>query len=164
MTTIIAVNTHDEQALYADSFAFGAGIGSRGNVKMICLAPEIIMAWAGVQYVGFYAGHILQGIDLQEVFAFGLLLPRLELPVVDVKDFAALVLFGGKIWVVHEELFPVVIPQQYAARGSGSKFALGALAAGVPTLRALDVATEFDPDTQPPYMRMDLSGTLTLVK
>ena len=161
MTTIIAMNTPDDQAIYADSLADGAGIATRGTLKLVGIAPQCVMGWCGLRYVGIVAAKILQKADsLEDVFTQGCFLDRLSFPPDDVKDFSALVLFQEKIWLVHEELVPMELKQPFTARGSGAHFAMGALAAGASAWHALVIACEYDISTGAPFFRIGLDGVI----
>ena len=161
MSTIIAMNTPDEQALYTDSLSDGAGIAHRGCVKAMVIAPSCVMGWCGVYYVGFVtAGKLKQRLSLDDVFTYQGFMERLSLPDPDVRDFVALFLFRGKVWVMHEEMCPVELPGPFAARGSGAHFAIGALAAGATPWRALSIVSQYDVNTGGPFFRLDISGKM----
>lgn len=162
MTTIIAMNTPDDQAIYADSLADGAGIATRGNIKVVSIASQCVMGWCGVHYVGIAAAQILQKTiaPLEDVFLRVGMLDRLDCPLDDVKSFAALLLFQGKIWIMHEELLPMEIQTPFTSRGSGAHFAMGALAAGASAWRALEIACQYDIATGEPFFRIDLDGVI----
>ena len=161
MTTIIAMNTPDDQAIYADSLADGAGIAIRGMRKLVPLAPQCVMGWCGLAYVGELAASIVQKTTcLDDVFTHSRLLDPLNVPPEDAKDFAALVLFQGKIWIMHEQLFPLEIQDPFTARGSGAHFAIGALAAGANPWQALEIACQYDISTGQPLFRMGLDGKI----
>ena len=164
MTTIIAVNTPDDQAIYTDSLSEGAGISTRGNSKSAVIAPGCVMGWCGTRYVGTMAARALQERSrlgtLEELFLRQYPPERLMGHEDDMRDFTALFLFLGRIWVMHDECCPITMSGHYAARGSGAHFALGALAAGVTPWQALTIASQYDCLTGAPFFRLDISGTM----
>ena len=161
MTTIIAMNTPDDQAIYADSLADGAGIAICGVTKLASISPQCVMGWCGLAYVGHLAARILsKTASLEDVFTQHSLLDPLNVPQDDAKDFAALVLFQGKIWIMHEQLFPLEIQAPFTARGSGAHFAMGALAAGASAWQALEIACEYDISTGQPLFGIGLDGVI----
>jgi ATP-dependent protease HslVU (ClpYQ) peptidase subunit len=54
---------------------------------------------------------------------------------------------GSAYWLTWPYLRPVPIAEEFVAVGSGSEYALGALAAGMGAKRAVEIATRFDPQT-----------------
>ena len=164
MTTILAMNTPEDQAIYTDSLSDGAGIATRGNHKSAVIAPGCVMGWCGIRYVGVLAVRALQKRNrlgvLEDLFTGNEPIERLAVASSDVVDFAGLILFQGSIWVMHEELCPLTLPGHFAARGSGAHFAMGALAAGATPWQALAIASQYDCQTGAPFFRLDISGEL----
>lgn len=161
MTTIIAIQTPNDQAIYADSLSDGAGIAIRDNNKTAVIAPSCVMGWCGFRYLGLMAARRLQTLlTIDDAFTKQGYLERLTASSDEVRDFAALLLFQGMIWVMHEEMCPLALPGAFAARGSGAHFAMGALAAGSSPLHALVIASQYDISTGGPFYRLDVSGKL----
>ena len=161
MTTIIAMNTPNDQAIYADSLSDGAGIATRSNTKTATIGPQCIIGWCGIRYLGFMAARNLQKmLTLDDLFTHQGCAEPLHCPPDDARDFTALILFQGSIWVMHEELYPLALPGCFAARGSGAHFAMGALAAGANPWHALTIASEYDISTGGPFFRLDITGKM----
>ena len=163
MTTIIAMNTAYDQALYADSLGHSGGIATPECRKLLSL-PGCIMGGCGLAYVQcmVYAKLIQyrRTADLTPIFTYTHLLEPLTLKSDDTKDFELLLLFDGKIWAMYEECVPVHLPDCYTARGSGAHFAIGALDAGATPWEALTIASQRDIGTGGPFFRMDMTGKM----
>ena len=164
MTTIIAMNTLDDQAIYADSLINGSGIATPYSRKIMSLPPRCVMGSCGLAYVEcmVYArlASYQRTADLHDIFVYTHMLEPLTLKPEDTKDFEMLLLFEGTTYVMFEELVPVCIPGPWTARGSGAHFAIGALSAGASPLQALRIAAQYDIGTAGPFFRMDMTGKL----
>lgn len=57
----------------------------------------------------------------------------------------------GTVWMVDEEMSPMVVLDEYVAVGSGAGYALGAMDAGADAMKALKIAAARDPSTSAPY-------------
>lgn len=70
-------------------------------------------------------------------------------PAIDADDDDLLMMHpdGKMFWLTVPFLRPVAILDEFAACGSGSEFALGAMAAGASAKRAVEIACKFDPLT-----------------
>lgn len=62
-------------------------------------------------------------------------------------SFAALVWERGKVYRYEQKLFPFPIAAPFAAAGSGYEVALGAMSMGADAIKAVRIASKFDPQT-----------------
>jgi hypothetical protein len=80
----------------------------------------------------------------------------------DVDEYAATCLVisedGEEVWLVDDEMEPMVIDDYYIAIGSGASYAMGALDAGASACAAVAIAANRDPSTSAPYDIVRLAG------
>lgn len=72
-----------------------------------------------------------------------------------------LILYDGKIWIMHGDVTPIPVLLPFVAKGSGGLFAMGALAAGATPWRALAIASQYDIGTGGPFFRCDIEGKIS---
>lgn len=57
---------------------------------------------------------------------------------------------GNTVWMIDEELTPMMVGGDHFAIGSGAAYALGALHAGADPVKAVEAAAMYDPNTSAP--------------
>lgn len=166
MTTIIAVNTPEETAIYFDAQCSDGDIAGTVSCKGFVIPDTCLIATAGIMYVGLLAFMQIKKLhdegNLTALFHYEYESVPLKAREDDIKDFVALVLYEKALWTMHEEMVPVRILDTFQARGSGSHFAMGALAAQASPLEALIIASRYDTRTGPPFYRLSIDGKQTV--
>ena len=98
-----------------------------------------------------YAGHVRSGIEwldwMQGIIERGEKFVRAPKEMQygdDVEPISALAIKTGEIWAFDGLSYPYKMEAEYVAIGSGSDFALGAMAMGVGAEKAVKIASQLD--------------------
>lgn len=164
MTTIIAINTADDQAIYCDSLVQHGSIAVPGNSKYFSI-PGLLAAGScgsqnGARKVETVISDICGSGQLAAFFDHPGRQDGLKMSEYDQLNFEMLLLYGGEIWLLSEDLTPIQVLLPYMAKGSGGHFALGALAAGATPWQALAIASHYDIGTGGPFFRCNIEGKI----
>lgn len=78
----------------------------------------------------------------------------------DDMGFACIVISkdGKKVWYLDDEMTVNEVMDEVVAVGSGAAYALGALDAGAPITKAMEIAAARDPNTSAPFHYKDIAG------
>jgi len=173
MTTIVAVQHEDKVVIGADS-RVTSGNGRKAShsamVKITARSPYII-AGAGECAPCDIAQHIWQPpvpktSDYKDLYHFMIskVIPSLKLCFKeneykwDTEDeetkFAFLVAIGGQVFEISDDMSVCLDGRGFYGIGSGSDYALGALASGADIKQALRIASDYDAYTAAPFNYM----------
>lgn len=164
MTTIIAINTFQERAIYADSLAEHGSIASHDFLKVVCVSGTLLAGITGTCIAGMRVCTRLRQMyaagQLDRFFACPGLEEAIPVSERDAQTFEMLMVFDKGLWIMSEELVPLPIRAECFAKGSGAPFALGAMAHGATPWEALEIAGRYDIATAGPFYRFDLFGKI----
>lgn len=164
MTTIIAMNTADDRAIYCDSLVQHGSIVATGYRKYF-VVPGILVGGScgsqtGVTGVVTALKDIIASGDICTFFEHpGRVEPR-KMSDFDQREFEMLLLYDRVLYLMYEDMTPIPVLLPYIAKGSGGPFALGALAAGVTPWLALAIASKYDIGTGGHFFRCDMEGKI----
>lgn len=166
MTTIIAMNTTDDRAIYCDSLFQHGSIAMRGGKKFFALPGMLVSGWCGLQNEARRVEVALEKLfdtpNLHSFFTKPGHADAIKMSEIGQRDFEMLILYDRKIWLMWEDMIPITLDAaRHFSKGSGAHFALGALEAGASPWRALAIASQYDVGTGKPFFRCDMEGKIT---
>ena len=170
MTTIVAVQYDDKVVIGADSRVTSPNGRKAAHSQMLKFSTRspYIIAGSGECSPCDIAQHIWQppipkAIDLKDTYHFivSKVVPSLKVCFKeneykwDTEDdevkFAFLIAVGGQVFEIADDMSVCLDGKGFYGIGSGSDYAIGALASGVDIKQALRVAAEYDAYTAPPF-------------
>ena len=96
-------------------------------------------------YIMSFVGGLAQGLHLCEWYRKGAKVKDYPIFQLDKEDFTTLIVAKKKEVVYYQDLpIPVKVHDSFAAWGSGSDFAMGAMAFGANAIEAVEIASKFD--------------------
>jgi len=170
MTTIVAVQHEDKVVIGADSRVTSGNGRKAAHTQMVKVSSRspYIIAGAGECAPCDIAQHIWQppapkASELKDLYHFMIskVVPSLKACFKeneykwDTEDdetkFAFLIAVGGQVFEIADDMSVCLDGRGYYAIGSGSDYAIGALASGADMKQALRIASDYDAYTAPPF-------------
>jgi ATP-dependent protease HslVU (ClpYQ) peptidase subunit len=171
MTTIVAVQYQDKVSFGADSqVTSGSGrVANHSQMVKISKRGDFIIAGSGECAPCDIAQHIWNPpapkvVDLNDVYHFMIakVVPSLKQCFrdndykFDTEDaetkFAFLIAVGGEVFEIADDMSVSLDSKGFYGVGSGSGYAIGALAAGATITQALKIASDNDAFTSAPFI------------
>ena len=98
-----------------------------------------------------YAGDAFYGMALIKWLSEGERGPAPMWDEAKIEDTTLLILDTKGLWTMNARGIRIPEAHAWAGIGAGSDYAVGAMANGASPLRAVEIASMYDPDTKPPF-------------
>lgn len=172
MTTIVAVQHEDKVTFGADNQVTGGNGRIYRHIEMVKISKvgEYIIAGSGEVSACDIAQHLWTPPvpttqDKKDLYHFMIakVIPSLKQAFKDNEykwneneddeaKFAFLIAVGGEVFDIGEDLSVILDARGFYGVGSGSSYAIGALASGKTIKEALQIASEYDAYTSGPFL------------
>ena len=182
MTTIVAVQHEDKVTFGADNQVTAGNGRIARHVQMVKISKrgEYIVAGAGEVAACDIAQHLWTppvptAQDKKDLYHFMIakVMPSLksafkeheykwnEIDEDGEVKFTFLIAVGGEVFEIGDDLSVVIDARGYYGIGSGSSYALGALASGRTIKESLQIASDYDAYTSAPFLYFSQDKTIS---